>query len=295
MFELLDGKNYSEVLKEEIKNNTLKLGQDNLPILGILQVGDEAASNYYVSHKIKVAKELGINALSVKLKSSSKFNEIKEALVNLTKKCSGLIVQLPIATDIKLEKEKVQELLDLIPFEKDIDGLSMFNQNSSYDGKNNFMPATAKGIILLLNKYDINFKNTTIAVVGKSFIVGKPLASYFSTFKENKVFTYEKGTSKDTIKNAKIVIVATGERNSVTYDMLQNNVVLVDVGIHRINGKIYGDLDFDKCKEKASFITPVPGGVGPMTVISLILNLIKSYILQNPKKGEYYKEIIKYL
>ena len=170
-----------------------------------------------------------------------------------------------------------------------------FNLNSKYTN-NNFLPATAKGIILLLKKYDIAIDNQNIAIVGFSNIVGRPLYNFFLNQRNNIVTKYLKNTSRKPLKDAHIIIVATGQKNPIFANEVANNTVIVDVGIHRDeNKKISGDLDFDAFSKKASYITPVPGGVGPMTVISLVLNLIKAYLLQFPEKTLFYNDILNLL
>ena len=148
---------------------------------------------------------------------------------------------------------------------------------------------------MLLDFYNIDYKNNDISIIGQSNIVGKPLSKYLSNF-NNVVRKYDKSTPKEGIDNSNVVIVATGCINPILPSNVKEGVVLVDVGIHRNNNnKISGDLDFLSFSEKASYITPVPGGVGPMTVISLILNLIKSYILQFPEQKVLFKDFLRYI
>ncbi|TPR54079.1 bifunctional 5,10-methylenetetrahydrofolate dehydrogenase/5,10-methenyltetrahydrofolate cyclohydrolase [Metamycoplasma neophronis] len=277
MFKLLDGKQYSQELKNLIKEEIQKAPVESLPILGILQVGDLEESNIYIRHKLNTAKDLGFNTKLIKLPENSDFETIKEAIGILGDTTDGFIIQLPMQTN---QIENPQTLLELIPKDKDIDGLSLANLNGDYRAYDCFLPATPLGIILLLQHYNINLYNQKIGVVGQSQIVGLPLANYLEQ-NGNLVTRYIKSTPKDTLIKNDIVIVATGARNCILPEQVKNNVVLVDVGIHRIDGKIYGDIDFNLMKEKASYITPVPGGVGPMTIISLIMNLIKAKALKD--------------
>ncbi|WP_412031393.1 tetrahydrofolate dehydrogenase/cyclohydrolase catalytic domain-containing protein [Metamycoplasma buccale] len=288
MFEILDGKKYSLELKNKLKELIGKSNRNDLPILGVLQVGNLEESNIYIKHKIKIANDLGLKTEFVKLLENSTSTIIKEEILKLSKKVTGLIIQLPMISN---KIDNVQDILDTIPKEKDIDGLSTFNLNSNFIDNNNFLPATAKGIILLLKKYNVNLISNDISIVGQSNIVGKPLARYLSNF-NNTIRVYTKDTPKENIIKSSIVVVATGKRNSVLIDNIKNNAILVDVGIHRVDNKIYGDLDFEKCSKKASLITPVPGGVGPMTVIALMLNLIKSWILQTKDTNKTFSEIL---
>ena len=294
MYKLLDGKSYSLVLKEKLNLVFKNIANENIPTLGILQVGNLEESNIYIKHKITMANSLGIKAEFIKLHENANYDEIANGIKRLSNTTNGLIIQLPMQTT-NLTSDEKNKLLNLIPNEKDIDGLNDFNLNSKYTN-NNFLPATAKGIILLLKKYDIAIDNQNIAIVGFSNIVGRPLYNFFLNQRNNIVTKYLKNTSRKPLKNAHIIIVATGQKNPIFANEVANNTVIVDVGIHRDeNKKISGDLDFDAFSKKASYITPVPGGVGPMTVISLVLNLIKAYLLQFPEKTLFYNDILNLL
>ena len=295
MYKLLSGKEFSNQLKSDLNKLFKSDSFYNVNItLGIIQVGNLEESNIYIKHKINVANEIGIKTKLIKLPENASYEEIKNAILNNLNLVTGLIIQLPmISKNISLKE--IQNLLDLISINKDIDGLSLYNINSNYESENNFLPATAKGILLLLDFYNINYKNNDISIIGQSNIVGKPLSKYLSNF-NNVVRKYDKSTPKEGIDNSNVVIVATGCINPILPSNVKKGVVLVDVGIHRNNNnKISGDLDFLSFSEKASYITPVPGGVGPMTVISLILNLIKSYILQFPEQKVLFKDFLKYI
>lgn len=294
MYKLLDGKSYSLVLKEKLNLVFKNIANENIPTLGILQVGNLEESNIYIKHKITMANSLGIKAEFIKLHENANYDEIANGIKRLSNTTNGLIIQLPMQTT-NLTSDEKNKLLNLIPNEKDIDGLNDFNLNSKYTN-NNFLPATAKGIILLLKKYDIVIDNQNIAIVGFSNIVGRPLYNFFLNQENNIVTKYLKNTSRKPLKDAHIIIVATGQKNPIFANEVANNTVIVDVGIHRDeNKKISGDLDFDAFSKKASYITPVPGGVGPMTVISLVLNLIKAYLLQFPEKTLFYNDILNLL
>ena len=294
MYKLLDGKSYSLVLKEKLNLVFKNIANENIPTLGILQVGNLEESNIYIKHKITMANSLGIKAEFIKLHENANYDEIANGIKRLSNTTNGLIIQLPMQTT-NLTSDEKNKLLNLIPNEKDIHGLNDFNLNSKYTN-NNFLPATAKGIILLLKKYDIAIDNQNIAIVGFSNIVGRPLYNFFLNQENNIVTKYLKNTSRKPLKDAHIIIVATGQKNPIFANEVANNTVIVDVGIHRDeNKKISGDLDFDAFSKKASYITPVPGGVGPMTVISLVLNLIKAYLLQFPEKTLFYNDILNLL
>ncbi|AXE60681.1 methylenetetrahydrofolate dehydrogenase [[Mycoplasma] phocae] len=290
MYKILDGKKLASSIKEEISEIINKLNKDDIPTLGILQVGDLAESNIYIKHKIGIAKEIGMETILIKLAENSSEDSIIAAINDLKQKSDGFIIQLPMQTN---QVKNTQKILDLIPKHQDIDGLSSLNNDVDYKLMDSFLPATPLGIIILLKHYNISLTGQNIAVIGQSRIVGYPLSNYFEQL-NNKVYRYDKFTPKDTIIKNDIVVIATGVRNSVSVDLIKPNAVVVDVGIHRIDDKIVGDVDFDTYKDIVSYITPVPGGVGPMTVISLILNLIKAKTIANSGLANLYDRIKKY-
>ncbi|QJG66633.1 bifunctional 5,10-methylenetetrahydrofolate dehydrogenase/5,10-methenyltetrahydrofolate cyclohydrolase [Mycoplasma phocoeninasale] len=290
MYKILDGKKLASEIKEEISEIISNLNNDDIPTLGILQVGDLAESNIYIRHKLGVAKEIGMRTILIKLEENANENQIISAIEDLKQKSDGFIIQLPMQTN---QINDVHKILDLIPKSQDIDGLTSANSDVDYQLTDSFLPATALGIIILLKHYNIPLVNQNIAVVGQSKIVGYPLSNYLQQL-NNQVSRYDKFTPKDTIIKNDIVVVATGVRNSVSVELIKKGAIVVDVGIHRIDNKIIGDVDFDAYKEVVSYITPVPGGVGPMTVISLIINLIKSKIIRNPGLIDFFAKIKKY-
>ncbi|AZZ65512.1 bifunctional 5,10-methylenetetrahydrofolate dehydrogenase/5,10-methenyltetrahydrofolate cyclohydrolase [Metamycoplasma phocicerebrale] len=279
MYKILDGKKTSELIMLKIKRELKKLADNNMPILGILQVGNLEESNIYIKHKLRAAKNLGIKTKLIKLDSSAKEKDIINSINELEKNTTGFIIQLPMQTNNKINVENV---LNKISNVKDIDGLNDFNQKANYIiNKNAYIPATDLGIILLLKEYNIDFNKKEIGVVGQSKIVGKPLSNYFEQL-GNVVRRYDKYNSKTDMHLNDIVIVATGVRDCLQNIKLKNNVILIDVGIHRLeNNKITGDVNIENIKTPISYCTPVPGGVGPMTIVGLLLNLIKSYDIQN--------------
>jgi methylenetetrahydrofolate dehydrogenase (NADP+)/methenyltetrahydrofolate cyclohydrolase len=242
-------------LKEKIKKNNLK------PKLLIIQVGENKASNKYINFKMKKAFQINIEA--IKLKYSKNIDE--EKLINKIKKnaknVDGLIVQLPLP-----KKYDTKKILNAIPLEKDVDGLNP---------KNNLItPATARGVMDLLFYYKINLKNKKVSVVGKSYLVGKPIAKLCLKNGAN-VKVHDKLTGLIGSEKADILIVAAGQKNLIKNQNIKKNVVIIDVGINVLtNKKIVGDVDRKSVGKKPSAISPVPGGVGPMTVISLFSNLI---------------------
>lgn len=278
MYKLLDGKKTKEEIQEKIKNELKTLADSQLPILGILQVGNLEESNIYIKHKLNIAHSLGLKTNFIKLEENATEKTIKEAIKKLNEETTGFIIQLPIQTN---NVKNINDLLNEIKIEKDIDGLNEINQKSNFVlNKKSFLPATALGIIILLKKYNIDFESMNIGVVGQSKIVGKPLSDFFEQ-SNARVRRYDINTSKDDIYKNDLLVVSTGSRGCLNDVKLKNNVILVDVGIHRIENKIVGDIEVDKIKESVSYLTPVPGGVGPMTIVGLILNLIKAFDIQN--------------
>ncbi|MGX9340122.1 tetrahydrofolate dehydrogenase/cyclohydrolase catalytic domain-containing protein [Mycoplasma sp. 2261] len=278
MYNILDGKKTKEEIQTKIKKQFENMAEDKMPILGVLQVGDLEESNIYIKHKLNIAHFLGFKTKLIKLNRNVSEEEIKHNIDILNKETTGFLVQLPLQTD---KVKNLQDLLNCINITKDIDGLTQWNQEANFlTNFNSFLPATALGVVILLKKYQINFNNMNIAVVGQSKIVGKPLADYFEQ-NGSHVRRYDINTPKDDLLLNDLVVVATGCRGCLDGIKLKDNVVLIDVGIHRINGLIVGDIDISNINNKISYLTPVPGGVGPMTIIALMLNLVKAYDIQN--------------
>ncbi|PZW01406.1 bifunctional 5,10-methylenetetrahydrofolate dehydrogenase/5,10-methenyltetrahydrofolate cyclohydrolase [Metamycoplasma auris] len=284
---LLDGRKLKEKLQSKIEVILKDIPDNQLPILGILQVGNFEESNIYIRHKLNVATKLGIKTCYIKLQEDATESEILSSIKVLNDKTTGFIMQLPIQTK---NVANVDYLLDQINKIKDIDGLNHHNQEANYILENDsFLPATATGIICLLDEYNIDYKNKTIGVVGQSKIIGKPISNFFEQL-GIKVRRYDINTKKDDMHLNDILIVATGNRGCISNIKLKEDVIIIDVGIHRLeNGKISGDVIIADIKENISYLTPVPGGVGPMTIIGLILNLLKSYDIQS--KTNIYKRI----
>ena len=268
---ILDGKKLREELLASYKNIIEK---ENLKIkLAIIQVGDNEASNIYVKNKEKYCNMVGIKTDIYKLSSDTK----KEELINLIdklnrrKEVTGIILQSPVPKHIDYDK-----CSKTILSSKDVDGFTKENIYKLYMNEDTIMPATVKGIIVLLKKYNINIDGSNVVIIGRGNIVGKPLSLALTN--ENATVSLLHSHTKDITKYTKeadIIISACGTPNIITSDMIKDNSVVIDVGVNRINGKIVGDVDFESVSKKASYITPNPGGVGPMTIAMIIDNLIK--------------------
>ncbi len=272
---IMDGKKLKEKtlnkLKEEIKDLDTTLG------LAVIQVGNDEASNVYVNQKRKMAIELGYKFVYKIFSSNiSQANLIKEIdILNKDDSIHGILVQMPVPEHI--DPKAVQNSIDPA---KDVDGLTYLNSGRLISKEDGLKPCTPKGIIALLEEYNIPIEGKNAVVVGRSMLVGKPIANLL--LNKNATVTICHSKTKDVkkyTKSADIVVVAVGKPHFLTDDMVKKGAVVVDVGISRVDGKLYGDVDFDNVSKKASYITPVPGGVGPMTVAELACNVYEAYKL----------------
>jgi len=268
---ILDGKKLREELLANYKNIIEK---ENLKIkLAIIQVGDNEASNIYVKNKEKYCNMVGIKTDIYKLSSDTKEEELINLIdkLNKIKEVTGIILQSPVPKHIDYDR-----CSKTILSSKDVDGFTKENIYKLYMNEDTIMPATVKGIIVLLKKYNINIDGSNVVIIGRGNIVGKPLSLALTN--ENATVSLLHSHTKDITKYTKeadIIISACGTPNIITSDMIKDNSVVIDVGVNRINGKIVGDVDFESVSKKASYITPNPGGVGPMTIAMIIDNLIK--------------------
>lgn len=279
---ILDGKMVSEKILKDIKekidyyvnNHTgYKLQR---PSIGIIMVGDNTASELYVRNKIKACEKAGITHRFFHLNSNMSNHEVYNQIKTLNKSnLTGFIVQLPLPKHINVES-----ILDAIDPDKDIDGFHPLNFGRMTLGKKSMRPATPYGIVKLLQHYKIETKGKKVVVVGRSNIVGKPISIMLgndfdigrATVTSCDINT-PKSLLKSECKKADIIIVAVGKPNLITEDMVKKGSVVIDVGINRLeDGSLVGDVDFENVSKKVSWITPVPGGVGPMTIAGLILN-----------------------
>ncbi len=270
---ILDGKKIKEEKLIELKKEINLLNKK--PGIAIIQIGDEDSSNIYVKNKKKTAEELGINFNVFKFMEDDSENNILNKIeeLNNDNTIDGIIVQMPIPTcfNSSIIKNKI------IP-KKDIDSLTDINTGCLMHNKNSFIPCTPKGIMTMLNYYNIEIKGKHIVIIGRSELVGKPLLSLMlnNDATVSICHSYTSNLKNITIL-ADILIVAVGKPNLVTNEMIKDGAIVIDVGVNRENGKIVGDVDFNSVKDKCSYITPVPGGIGQMTVLSLYENLLKAY------------------
>ncbi|MGL5733170.1 MAG: bifunctional 5,10-methylenetetrahydrofolate dehydrogenase/5,10-methenyltetrahydrofolate cyclohydrolase [Metamycoplasmataceae bacterium] len=269
---ILNGKKVAEEKLETLKRKISKFKIK--PKMTIIQVGDIFESNKYIGIKMRLATEIGIISKHIKLNQEVNQEELIQLIKNECNETDGLIVQLPLPEH--LDK---QAILDAVDFNKDIDGLSQRNRDLLYQKKLCIIPATAKAIVNLLDAYDIPVRGKQIGVIGESNLVGKPTKELLTNMGAI-VTSFNIKTGIKNSEKADILIVAAGAPNLIKAENIKWNAVIVDVGVSRVNGsnKVHGDVDFESVKNKASAISPTIGGVGPLTVVSLLENLIEIYI-----------------
>ena len=245
--------------------------------LAVIMAGDNPASEIYVKNKIKACKTAGIYSRTIKLDENVTEKDLIEEIEKLNKddKIDGILVQLPLPAHIDELK-----IINAISPEKDVDGFHSVNLGKMIIGdKTGFLPCTPYGIMQLLDEYGIDPAGKDTVIIGRSNIVGKPAAILFIEKSATvQVCNTKTKNTKEKIRNADIVIAAVGVPNFIKGEDIKEGAVVIDVGINRVNGKLCGDVDYEEVSEKAGYITPVPGGVGPMTIASLIKNTFKSYV-----------------
>lgn len=279
--QILDGKEVKRIKLEELKNEVLKLDR---PLgLTVIQVGDDSASNIYVKQKSKMASNLGVNFNHIKLEEDVREEEILKIIDDLNRdnNVDGILVQMPLPEH--LNSRVIQNAISPL---KDVDGLTDINMGMLVHKKNCLIPCTPLGVMELLKYYNIDVAGKNVAIVGRSDLVGRPMAEVMINSDATVTLCHSKTNNlKDITKNADILVVAIGKAKLITSDMVKDGVVVVDVGINRLeDGSLCGDVDFDGVSSKCSYITPVPGGVGQMTVLELGYNTYKAYLLRQEKR-----------
>ncbi len=276
MAELIDGKAISMQIKEEVKEAAKQLLAEGKTVtLAVIQVGDDPASAIYVGNKKKACEYVGFHSLSYELPEETTQEELLTLVRNLNEnnKVDGILVQLPLPKHLNEE-----EVLLAIAPEKDVDGFHPVNVGNLLIGRDGFVSCTPAGIVELLHRSGILIEGRECVIVGRSNIVGKPMAALM--LRENATVTIchsKTKNLKEVTKRADILIVAVGKPCLITAEYVKQGAVVIDVGIHRLEGKkLCGDVDFETVKETAEAITPVPGGVGPMTIAMLMKNCLHS-------------------
>jgi len=281
---LLDGKVVAANLKTQIKKDieSLQAKYNKKPDLAVVMVGEDPASAVYVGHKIKTCKELGIESFHHHLPKDTPEKKLLDLIeeLNANKKVHGILVQMPVPDHISYEK-----VLDAIDPLKDVDGLSPTNIGLAWSGRARVYPCTPAGIIEILKHYHIALERKHVVVVGRSDIVGKPMAQMFLERNATVTICHSKTKGlEDITKQGEIVVLAVGKRNYFTKDFFTSDSVVIDVGMHRLEqGLLCGDVFFKDVQDMVRAITPVPGGVGPMTIVMLMKNTLKLFEIQESK------------
>ena len=273
---ILDGKALSNKIKEEVSLDVKTLQAKNItPGLAVVLVGQDPASAAYVNMKEKACEAVGIYSIAHKMPETISQEKILEIInmMNKNPNIDGILVQLPLPPHID---ETV--ILEAIDPQKDVDGFHPYNVGRVVAGLDGFVPATPYGVMRLLEEYDIDPQGKDVCVVGASNIVGKPMATLLLNANATVDVThiYTKDLKAHTL-NADIICVGAGVVNLIKEDMVKEGAIIIDIGINRLdNGKLVGDVDFNAVSQKCSYITPVPGGVGPMTIAMLLQNTVKA-------------------
>lgn len=276
---ILDGKTPSTLIREEIKNIISSKYKPNPPGLAVILIGNDSASKIYVNNKRKACLEVGINSFAYDLPIETSEKELLDLInqLNNLKTIHGILVQLPLPKHIDRQK-----IIEAISIYKDVDGFHPYNLGRLAQGNALLKPCTAFGIIELLKYYKIDIESKHALVIGASNIVGRPLALEFLNAKATVTVCHQATIDLNKhIIEANIIVVATGKKNIFDTKLLNKTQIIIDVGIHRSkDGKISGDVDFESAKENVAWITPVPGGVGPMTICALLQNTLQAFELQ---------------
>ena len=274
---IIDGKKEAEILRLEIKKeiDLLKSKNNKVPGLTVILIGDFAPSQIYVKNKEKSAKEVGINSSVVRYSKEVTEDEVLKKIEDLNNDTdvSGILVQLPLPPQINKEK-----IINAINPKKDVDGFHPMNVGNLSSGYHAIVPCTPLGCLYLIKKVENNLSGKHAVIIGRSNLNGKPMAQLL--LKENCTVTTVHSKTKDLKQEclkADILVAAVGVAKLVKEDWVKKNSIVIDVGINKVGDKIVGDVDFDSVREKSKAITPVPGGVGPMTIACLLKNTLDCF------------------
>lgn len=277
---IIDGKAVSKSVKDEVATQTAELKDKGIyPCLAVILVGDDPASRVYVNNKKKACEQVGFISKEYLLSAETSMEELLSLIgkLNADNSVNGILCQLPLPKHLD-EKQ----VIDSINPEKDVDAFSPVNVGKIMIGDYDFLPCTPAGVMEMLKYYNIEVEGKNCVVIGRSNIVGKPMAMLLLHKNGTVTVCHSKTENlKEVCLNADILVAAVGKAEFVTADMVKEGAVVIDVGMNRKNGKLCGDVKFDEVFEKASFITPVPGGVGPMTIGMLMKNTLKAAKMQN--------------
>ena len=270
---IINGKEIAKSLRSDLKNTVESL--DTKPGLAVILVGDDPASHVYVSHKIKACEGTGITSYEHRMDADASEQDVRHVIKNLNNNpdVHGILLQLPLPDHLDSDS-----LIQEIAPEKDVDGLTLPNIGKLVAGLDGLVPCTPQGSLMLIKSVQENISGINAVVIGRSLLFGKPMASLLLA--ENCTVTTAHSRTKDleaVCRGADILVAAVGREKMVKAEWIKDGAIVIDVGINRMeNGKLCGDVDFDSAKDVAGAITPVPGGVGPMTIACLMANTIKA-------------------
>ncbi|MDL0089695.1 bifunctional methylenetetrahydrofolate dehydrogenase/methenyltetrahydrofolate cyclohydrolase FolD [Campylobacter gastrosuis] len=273
---ILDGKAVSASVKQRVKDEAIELTNLGVkPCLAVILVGEDKASQTYVASKEKACAACEIGSIMHRLPENTSQSELLALInvLNLDDSVDGILVQLPLPKHID-----TNAVLEAIRPQKDVDGFHAINVGKLSSGLDGFVPCTPLGIMVMLKEYGISVSGLNAVVIGRSNIVGKPMANLLLNESATVTITHSKTKNlKEICAGADLLVAAIGRANFVSADMVKDGAIVIDVGINRLDdGRLVGDVDFEKVAPKCEFITPVPGGVGPMTIAMLLSNTIKS-------------------
>lgn len=276
MATIINGKEVAQKIRKELKEEVFQLKQNGKTLkFAVIMVGDNSASKIYIKNKSKACEEVGIECEEYILNSTIQMNELLELIktLNTREDIHGILLQSPIPKHLDID-----EAFRTIAPEKDVDGFNPVNVGKLCLGQDCFVACTPSGVMKLLEEYNIDVEGKNAVVIGRSNIVGKPMLQCL--LNKNATVTICHSKTKNLLevtKNADIIVAAVGKEKFLTADMVKDGAVVIDVGINRLaDGTICGDVDYESVEKKAAYITPVPGGVGPMTVAMLMTNIVKA-------------------
>jgi methylenetetrahydrofolate dehydrogenase (NADP+)/methenyltetrahydrofolate cyclohydrolase len=276
MATILDGKKIAEmrleILKEEIEDSGL------YPRLATVIVGADPASQMYIRMKHRACEQVGIGSVGLELAGDATTEQVLQAVTQLNNDTgiNGILIQLPLPKQVNFER-----VITAVHPKKDVDGFHPFNLGLLFSGRPQFVPCTPKGIMTLLAEYRIELAGTRAVVVGRSIDVGRPMSALFTNADATVTLCHSKTKNlADEIRQADILVSAIGKAHFITREMVKHGAVVIDVGINQLSGKLVGDVDFAAVTTIASAITPVPGGVGPMTIATLMENTYRAASLR---------------
>ncbi|MBE6692113.1 MAG: bifunctional methylenetetrahydrofolate dehydrogenase/methenyltetrahydrofolate cyclohydrolase FolD [Ruminococcaceae bacterium] len=274
---LIDGKAISAKCKNETAEEIKAIVAKGMraPCLAVILVGEDPASQVYVRNKKRACESVGITSLEYLLDENETEEKLLELIDFLNKddNVDGILVQMPVPKQIDPDR-----VIEAISPDKDVDAFHAYNVGKLFTGAPRFQPCTPAGVMRLLSESGVEISGKNCVVVGRSNIVGKPMGALLLAENGTVTICHSRTNNlPEVTRTADILVAACGRPNMITADMVKDGAVLIDVGINRVGDKLVGDIDFEACKEKASFITPVPGGVGPMTIAILMQNTLTSY------------------